>query len=95
MSKVYLSPEEFQGQIDSFQSGAEKIKELKYDLEAQGLKLKSVDKYIECIEEFNKTVALFGEMLDLDTQSMKLIKAKWMNTDSDIATITLKDLIFG
>ncbi|MGM9972537.1 MAG: hypothetical protein ACI33K_00645 [Clostridiaceae bacterium] len=95
MSKVYLSPEEFQGQIDSFQSGAEKIKELKYDLEAQGLKLKSVDKYIECIEEFNKTVALFGEMLDLDTQSMKLIKAKWMNTDSDIATKTLKDLIFG
>ncbi len=95
MSKVYLSPEEFQGQIDSFQSGAEKIKELKYDLETQGLKLKSVDKYIECIEEFNKTVALFGEMLDLDTQSMKLIKAKWMNTDSDIATKTLKDLIFG
>ncbi|WP_426350410.1 hypothetical protein ACPWSR_03980 [Alloiococcus sp. CFN-8] len=95
MSKVYLSPEEFQGQIDSFQDGASKIKELKYDLEAQGLKLKSVDKYIECIEEFNKTVALFGEMLDLDTQSMKLIKAKWMNTDSDIATKTLKELIFG
>ena len=95
MSKIYLSPEEFQGQIDSFQDGADKIKALKYDLEAQGLKLKSVDKYIECIEEFNNTVALFSEMLELDTQSMKLIKAKWMNTDSDIATKTLKELIFG
>ena len=95
MSKVFLSPEEFQGQIDSFQTGADKVKELKYDMEAQGVKLKSIDKYLECIEEFNKTVTLFGQMLDLDTQSMKLIKAKWMNTDSDIATKTLKELIFG
>lgn len=91
---MYLSPAEFQEQIDSFESGADKIKKLKYNLEAQGLKLKSIDKYMECIEEFNKTVALFGEMLDLDTQSMKLIKGKWMNTDGEIAAKTLKDLIF-
>ena len=95
MSRIFLNPGEFQGQIDSFQEGAEKIKALKYKLEEDGLKLKSVDKYMECIQELNNTIALFGEMLDLDTQSMKQIKGKWMNTDSEIATKTLKELIFG
>ena len=54
-----------------------------------------MDKYMECVEEFNKTIELFGKLLDQDTESMKLIKAKWMNLDSDVATKTLGEILFG
>ena len=84
-----------QGQIDSFKSVADSIKSLKYSLDKQGVRLQSVDKYMECVEEFNKTIELFGKLLDQDTESMKLIKAKWMNLDSDVATKTLGEILFG
>lgn len=51
--------------------------------------------YMECVDEFNKTIELFGKLLDQDTDSMKLIKAKWMNLDSDVATKTLGEILFG
>lgn len=94
MSELFLSPKEFQGQIDKFESGVSTIKGLTYNLDAQGVKLTSVDRFLECIEEFNKTIKAFGQLSDLDTQSMKLIKAKWMNLDSDIATKTLGEVLF-
>ena len=71
------------------------FKGLKYSLDKQGVRLQSVDKYMECVEEFNKTIELFGKLLDQDTESMKLIKAKWMNLDSDVATKTLGEILFG
>lgn len=95
MSKVFLNPTDFQGQIDKFEAGADKIKDIKYVLDSKGVKLQSIDRYLECITEFNNTVELFHQMLVLDVESMKLIKAKWMNLDSDIATKTLKDILFG
>lgn len=95
MAELFLDPKGFQGQIDSFKSGAGSIKELKYALDKQGVRLQSVDRYMECVEEFNKTIELFGKLLDQDTQSMKLIKAKWMNLDSDVATKTLGEILFG
>ena len=57
--------------------------------------MQSIDKYMECVDEFNKTIELFGKLLDRDTDSMKLIKAKWMNLDSDVATKTLGEILFG
>ena len=95
MAKIFLDPKGFQGQIDSFKSGADSIKALKYSLDKQGVRLQSVDKYMECVEEFNKTIELFGKLLDRDTESMKLIKARWMNLDSEIATKTLGEILFG
>ncbi|MFR6447700.1 MAG: hypothetical protein ACLUO6_09650 [Ruminococcus sp.] len=95
MAELFLDPKGFQGQIDSFKSGADSIKGLKYSLDKQGVRLQSVDKYMECVEEFNKTIELFGKLLDQDTESMKLIKAKWMNLDSDVATKTLGEILFG
>lgn len=95
MAELFLDPKGFQGQIDSFKSGADSIKNLKYTLDKQGVRLQSVDKYMECVEEFNKTIELFGKLLDQDTESMKLIKAKWMNLDSDVATKTLGEILFG
>ena len=95
MAELFLDPKGFQGQIDSFKSVADSIKGLKYSLDKQGVRLQSVDKYMECVEEFNKTIELFGKLLDQDTESMKLIKAKWMNLDSDVATKTLGEILFG
>lgn len=95
MAEIYLDPQGFQGQIDSFKSGADSIKELKYELDSQGVSLQSVDKYLECVEKLNATLELFCKMMEQDTASMKLIKAKWMNADSDIATKTLGEILFG
>lgn len=95
MAELYLDPKGFQNQIDSFQSGAESIKELKYSPSEQGVRLKSIDKYMECVEELNKTLSLFSTLLSQDTESMKLIKAKWMNLDSEVATKTLGEILFG
>ena len=95
MAELFLDPKGFQGQIDTFKSGADSIKELKYSLDKQGVRLQSVDKYLECVEEFNKTVELFAKLLDQDTEAMKRIKAKWMNTDSDIALKTVGEILFG
>jgi len=95
MAELYLDPKGFQSQIDSFKSGADSIKELKYSLDKQGVRLQSIDKYMECVEEFNKLIELFGSLMDQDTESMKLIKAKWMNLDSEVATKTLGEILFG
>ncbi len=95
MAEVFLNPEKFQKQIDSFESSANTIKALKYSVDSQSARLQSLDRFIECINELNDTIVLLGKLLDLDTNSMKLIKAKWMNTDSDIATKSLKEVLFG
>lgn len=95
MAEIYLNPQGFQGQIDSFKSGADSIKGLKYELDKQGVSLQSIDRYMECVELLNTTIELFGKMMDQDTRSMQLIKARWMNADSDIATKTLGEILFG
>lgn len=95
MAEIYIDPQKFQDQIDSFQSGSDEIKKIKYVLDKKSVKLQSIDKYIECVEEFNATVQLFNQMMNKDTESMKLIKAKWMNLDSSVATKTLGEILFG
>lgn len=95
MAEIFLDPQGFQSQIDSFKSGTDSIKELKYSLDKQDVRLQSVDRYIECVEELNKTLQLFGKLLDQDVESMKLIKARWMNADSEMATKSLGEILFG
>lgn len=95
MSDILLKPKEFQGQIDSFQTGAEEIKVVKYSVDKKSVQLQAIDKYVECINEYNSAIELFGKLLDMDTESMKEIKAKWMNCDNEIATKTLKEVLFG
>jgi len=95
MADILLKPQEFQGQIDSFQESAEEIKTIKYTVDKKSVQLQAIDRFIECINEYNSTVELFGKMLDMDTESMKQIKARWMNCDSEIATKTLKEVLFG
>lgn len=95
MAELYLDPKGFEDQIKTFESGAENIKNLKYSLDKQDVKLQCIDKYMECVEEFNLTLSLFSNLLTQDIESMKLIKAKWMNVDSEIATKTLGEILFG
>ena len=95
MKEVFIDPKGFQGQIDSFSSGVDSLKSITYVLEKQGLCLESVDKYLQCIDMFNETMKDFVEFLSMDTNSMREIKAKWMNTDSDIATKTLGQVLRG
>lgn len=95
MSQLILKPKEFQGQIDKFSDGKDTIAALEYKVDASGTRLKSVDRYIECVELMNETIKLFTEMQTMDTESLKQIKAKWMHVDNDIATKTLWEMITG
>lgn len=95
MSEILLDPEDFQSQIDAFEEGTEKIEPLKYSMDKGDVKLCCVDKYEKCVKKFNETLALFAEMMGSDTESMKLIKATWMNLDGEIATKTLGEVLFG
>lgn len=94
MAEFLLKPNDFQKQIDSFTSKTEVVADLKYSLEKNGVRLQSVDKYIECITAMNELIISFSKFATLDGQTMQKIKAKWMNTDSKIATKTLVE-IFG
>lgn len=93
MTEISINPKEFQSQIDSFKTGADSIKDIKYKLGKQGIKLQSIDKYLECIDELNKTIGMFGNLMDKDVHNMKLIKAKWMNADNELATKTAGEIV--
>ena len=49
---------------------------------------------MECVTAMNELIKSFSEFASLDGQTMQEIKAKWMNTDGEIATKTLAE-IFG
>lgn len=95
MAEVYLNPAEFQKQIDSYRQTTDAIKEMVYSLDSSGLKLGCIDRLEDCISELNAVLHDFGEMAALDTENMKLIKAKWMNADGDMAAWTLGEILFG
>ena len=95
MAEIYLDPKGFQGQIDSFETAAADIKALKYSLDKQGVRLRSIDRYIECAKAFNDAIELFGTMLDMDTESMKRIMLRWMHVDEDVALKPVMDIILG
>lgn len=93
MGELFLQPDDFQAQMDAFNNTIAGLVQLKLELDKQGIRLQSVDKYIECVAEYNKTLSLLFALLKQDTKSMKLIKAKWMNLDSDIATKTFGEVL--
>lgn len=92
MAEFLLNPNDFQKQVDSFKSTTEVVAALKYSLEKNGVSLKSIDKYEECVTAMNELIVLFGEFAKLDANSMQQIKAKWMNTDGELATKTLGEI---
>ena len=95
MAKVFLDPKKFQEQIDKYDSDAANIKDVVYKPNEGELILKCIDKYLECITEFNAMVQQFGKLMDKDTSSMKQIRASWMKLDEDMADKTLGQLITG
>lgn len=95
MKEIYLDPKEYQGQVDSFASGAETIKTLNYEVDHKSVLLESVDKYQECVAAVNDALKSFESLLTLDEKSMRAIMAAWMNRDSTIASKTLGELLTG
>lgn len=93
MSEVYLEPNSFQSQVDSYNDATTKVAALKYIAEKDGVTLRSVDKYMECVDAMNTLIQTFGEFATKDGETMQLIKAKWMNTDGELATKTLVEIL--
>lgn len=93
MAKFLLKPNDFQKQIDSFTSKTETVAALKYAIEQDGLMLQSIDKYMECITAMNELIVSFSEFASLDGETMQKIKAKWMNTDNELATKTVAEIL--
>ncbi|SFI09870.1 type VII secretion effector, SACOL2603 family [Pseudobutyrivibrio sp. OR37] len=95
MSEFCLDKEKFEELTTTYQNDSEQIKKIEYKLDEGEILLDSIDKYNQCLDEFKSAIDLFGTLMDQDINSMKTIKANWMNLDQKMAEITLKDLIFG
>lgn len=93
MAEIYLNPNEFQGQVDAYKGATETVSGLKYKADKGGVTLQSVDKYMECVTAMNNLIKTFGEFAAKDGDTMQQIKAKWMNTDGEIATKTLIEIL--
>lgn len=93
MAEFFLDPSEYQSQIDSYRTATETVAALQYAAEKGGLKLQSVDKYMECVTAMNDLIKAFGEFANKDADTMQQIKAKWMNTDGELATKTLVEIL--
>lgn len=95
MTEIFIDPDGFQGQVDSYASVAEGVKALKYAEESPSVVLRGIDRYIECVREFNAVIQLLGQLFDHDARAMREIKASWMHVDSEIATKTIGEVIWG
>ena len=80
MGEFILKPNDLQKQIDEFSSKTEAVSGIECKMEKDGLQLQSIDKYEECVNAM------------MDKNSIQKIKAKWMNTDSEIATKTVEQI---
>ena len=92
MSELFLDPTGFDSQTDTFVSASESAKAVSYSCDAGSAELASVERYVECITEFNNTVKEFGLLLDSDATALREIKAQWMNTDNAIANYTIGEV---
>lgn len=95
MSELYIQPNDLQKQIDKFTSTTTVVSELKYTLDKNGVNLICIDTYEECVAKMNELIAKFTEFAEMDANTLQLIKAEWMNADSEIATKTLGEIFFG
>lgn len=93
MAELFLDPKGFEKQISSFKSSAGKVKAIKYEADKSGLRLQGIDRYMECITEFNSTVALLASLLEKDVSSMEQIKGTWLKLDKEMAQKTLWEVI--
>lgn len=93
MAEILLQPNEYQKQVDSFTSATDSVAGLKYQVEKDQVALQSIDKYAECVKAMNELIRSFGDLAKMDGDSMQQIKAKWMNTDGEIATKTLSEIL--
>lgn len=94
-AKTILIPDKFQEQIDDYTGKAETVGGLEYTVEAGDVSLASIEKYEECITEMNDTLALFSQLAALDGETMKQIKAAWMNADGENARKTVAEIVTG
>lgn len=94
-STTILEPDQFQEQVDDYTGKVETVSGLKYTVEASDVSLASIEKYLECVEEMNATLEEFSKLAALDGETMKRIKAAWMNADNENATKTVAEIIFG
>ena len=95
MAEFILQPNEFQGQVDTYRTKTETVAGLQYTLNKESILLQSIDKYQECVDAMNELVSEFSAFAELDADTMQKIKAKWMNTDTEIATKTLVEILGG
>ena len=95
MTELILRPNDFQKQVDSFKTTTDTVTALKYGLEKGGVSLQSIDKYVECITAMNDLITTFSEFAKMDGNSLQQIKAKWMNTDNDMATMTIAEIFMN
>lgn len=93
MTEIIIKPEELTKEISSARSANEKVKALKYDVDKKDLQLQGIDKLLDCLSALNSAIVAFGEITEIDIQTLEKIKAQWMKLDEDLASKTTFDRI--
>lgn len=83
--QMILNPEKLQDQIDEYKTKNDETESLKYEVDIKTLKLNSINKLSECINEFNQVIKNFYDLSVIDIKNVEYIKAEWMKLDEDRA----------
>ena len=85
MSEIILDEKKFETQIQTFEKYINTINNLKYSANPEDMRLESVDKFIESLNEFNNVINLLTTLLNNDAQSMKKVISTWKGLDADLS----------
>lgn len=93
--ELYLDPDAFQKEIDSFEKNNDKIAEIQYDLKDSTLVLDTEDKLVDCLNKMNELIIKFCRNGERDRKNLQLIKSTWMDVDEEIGDKITAEFIVG
>jgi len=90
MSNVIINPEELEKEAAAYEKAATSIKGVKCPIETLKTNISSIQKYLDCMESFQKAVSSFSDLSVKDSKNLLAIKSDWLNLDQDTANKILK-----
>lgn len=91
MSEMFLQENSLQELVTEFRGNIAGLREVKFEGDADGAVLDSVDAMIECVDSLNTTISEFCQLLELDAGSMEGIRLKWLGVDQTLASQNLQE----
>lgn len=83
--EIMNDPDEFQSQIDDFGSCTQALDDSQFFVGYGNVRLKSIDRYHECLIELNNVIKEYNELSKATKISLDNVIRRWKNIDEKIA----------